>query len=566
MNRPCPEYRDAIADLISGTLPDPQVGAVSQHLSVCSACRDFHETLQAEDGRLVGFFESMNGRMPARKERVMAAINASAPADRATVIPMGHSRIFRRIIQLVAAAAAIAVVTLGARSFLPSRSQSATQRTQWWLDPSMAWAQEVTSALEKMRAVVYREQRILVRRFGSTHVSGNWAKCYEAPGLSRRDTYHNQTLVGIEWSAPDADGTELRHSVSMEHQCYTITHYSHQRDQREPTAALRFEVGLLSKADRLLGTETFDGHECVGFEVSAAKRGDNPKEWVDRIWFDVETKLPVRIERHGHSVTNAPAETLTTVHDQFQYYVEVPMDLFKPRIPDGFVNAHPDEIRKAKEEKEKGRMPQADVPPEWKRDIFAALGKVTTVAYREGSEKTTVSRDAWRRDAYGSDNQPQKTTWCVIEKQDMSDTSLDVTDKGFRLIETVVRPSQKTYTRTVYTNQPNRPGNPMDRLLFQAGLVDRADRILPNAQIDGAECFGVEVSAKKYGTNPDGMLRRLWFDVRTKLPVRMEFECPSSDGPQKVTVVQDHFEWNADLPADTFEPGIPEGFVEVSGQ
>lgn len=42
-------------------------------------------------------------------------------------------------------------------------------------------------------------------------------------------------------------------------------------------------VSRISRADRLLGTQTIDGHECVGFEIRASQYGDNPDTWLDRI-------------------------------------------------------------------------------------------------------------------------------------------------------------------------------------------------------------------------------------------------------------------------------------------
>ena len=43
------------------------------------------------------------------------------------------------------------------------------------------------------------------------------------------------------------------------------------------------------------------------------------------------------------------------------------------------------------------------------------------------------------------------------------------------------------------------------------------------------------------------------------LPVRVESEGLQDDGPRKK--VLDQFEWNLELPADTFVPVIPEDFV-----
>ncbi len=103
----------------------------------------------------------------------------------------------------------------------------------------------------------------------------------------------------------------------------------------------------------------------------------------------------------------------------------------------------------------------------------------------------------------------------------------------------------------------------MARILFTAGLIDKADHFYESAQIDGVECFGFDISAKKYGTNPDGAFHRVWFNEATDLPVRIETHWPSSDGTSVSTYAQEQFDWAPELPADFFVPQIPPGFTQA---
>jgi len=96
----------------------------------------------------------------------------------------------------------------------------------------------------------------------------------------------------------------------------------------------------------------------------------------------------------------------------------------------------------------------------------------------------------------------------------------------------------------------------MKRILFLAGLIDKADRFYDQALIDGVECFGFEISAKKYGDNPDDMIHRLWFNAETYLPVRMEFEFFSESSGQTAIIAKDQFNWAPDLPEDFFVPEL----------
>ena len=464
-----------------------------------------------------------------------------------------HTRTTRLIL-----AAAVILIVFGGVSFWPVGDNS---NHQWWLAPPAAWGQYITDSLDKVSALVYREGYVFVGGFGSTHTSGNWTRWYIAADRERKDTYYNDTLASTTWEVPDGSGSIVRYDVSYEYQCYTTQTYTSARPASDPVKMLRFYVNLLEKADRVLDAETFEGKECVGFEISASKYGDNPKERIDRIWFDKSTKLPVRIEHHGRSI-DTPERTLTYVQDQFQYASEVPADMFEPRIPEGFVNAHPDTIRKARERQEKGEMVFAQVPAGLKEQVVAALNRAGTVSYRESDgTKVSVSRYAWRRDLFDGDRL-RSTEWFVVEKEDWGPTSLDFNDKNFRLTQTTVDYDARTYRQVIHREQTILR-HPVDRIAFTIGLIGRADRFYESAAIDGVPCFGFDVSAKKYGTNPDGAFHRVWFDAATKLPVRMEVHWPNSDGTGMSTTVQNQFEWNPGWPEDHFVPRIPPGFTQI---
>ncbi len=478
-----------------------------------------------------------------------------------------------------AAAAVVALIVIGGISFWPNHSPDGKQ---WWLAPPAAWGQQVMAELEKVEALVYREQGVFVGRYGHTHVSGTWSRLYEAKDRSRKDRYYEHTdedtygpthpdsvLQHITYEVPH--GQDLKqYNVSYEFQCYTIKVREGEAYERNPVSKFQSYVDQLDNADRILDTAMFDGRECVGFEISRGKDGDDPKEIIDRIWFDVQTKLPVRIERHGLPLTGHSGETLTLIRDQFEYYAQVPAKMFEPDIPDGFINAEPDEIRAAKTAQKKGPMLYADVPEGLREKIATALKGMNTAVYRQRygfvkdgnwlfgqGKQISISECDWRIDDYSGD-QVQQTEWYVTEKDDWGKTSFDFNDWNFRLTKTTVSFTSRSYREETYGNTSH-PDNPMDRIILLARYMDKADRFFESRQIDGIECFGFELSAKKYGTNPDTNIHTLWFDSETMLPVRVEFEWHQEDGPRKKLL--DQFEWDAELPADTFVPVIPEGFV-----
>lgn len=466
------------------------------------------------------------------------------------------SRIWRKImrspITKLAAAAVIIIVILGSINFWPDSSEN----RKWWLDPSAAWGQEIIQSLEKVKTLVYRQRTASVSDYGNVKMGVGWEKRFCSENAYRRDIYDwrdGTTVINTQWVLREPDG-RTKYEVSFEYQCYFQDKtggrfYSDQMD------SFRWYVGLLDKADRILDTKFFDGRECVGFEVNAAKYGDNPESQFDRIWFDVETKLPARIEKHGHRSSFDAAQAHTVIHDQFEYYTEVPADIFTPQIPQDFVNAHPDEIRDAR----KGHMTFADVPEGLKDQIVASMKKAETVVYQQGGRTVYLSQYAWRHDCYSGDRL-QKTEWYVGEQFDTQETGFEIEDKDFRIVRTTVDYDSRTY----HVSSPYQCRNPLHEIVFFAGLVDRADRMLENHIIDEVECIGFEISAKKYGDNPESMIHRLWFNADTKLLVRMEFEWDTdkpSEQRLKKQFESEQFQWDPVLPADTFTPVIPEGFA-----
>ena len=271
---------------------------------------------------------------------VLQALDKFEKQKSGVITPNIWRIIMKSPVTKIAAAAAIIIVILGGLTFWPGHADNG----KWWLGPPAAWGQEILAALDTIKGVTCRERTELVMADGSRNTPGAWDIFYVSHDSYRRDIYDGDFLREIQWYVPDGNGT-LHHSIRFDLESYFINRGEGSFGNHDPIERMRFYVGFLDKADRLLGEEVIDGYNCVGFEISAGKYGNNPEQWIDRIWFDVETKLPVRIEKHGRPVTDHPDETFTTIQDQFDYYPELPTDTFTPWIPEGFINAHPDEIR-----------------------------------------------------------------------------------------------------------------------------------------------------------------------------------------------------------------------------
>lgn len=283
----------------------------------------------------------------ARRERtlenisnVMDELQKEAPATGR--VPIGRIIMKTRMTKLALAAAVILVV-LGGVTFWPFGNGG---QNQWWLGPSAAWGQEILAALDTVRAVTCREQTVFVEPDGSQHTSSTWDTFYVSKDSYRRDIYDGQVLREIQWYVPDGDGM-LQHYVRYDLRCYGTTRHQGRFAVDDPVTCMRALAEQLDKADRLLGEAAIEGHHCVGFETSVRQSDGHPDTWMARIWFDIQTKLPVRIEELGLPVTGDGSRTVTTIMDQFTYNAQLPADTFVPQPPpEGFINAHPDDLRR----------------------------------------------------------------------------------------------------------------------------------------------------------------------------------------------------------------------------
>lgn len=241
----------------------------------------------------------------------------------------------------LAAAAAIIIIVLGGVTFWPVGN---SESGKWWLGPAVVWGQEILATLDTITGVCCREQTVFVMPDGSEHTSSTWDKLYVSHDSYRRDIYDGNTLREIQWYVPDGNDM-IQHYLRFDLKCYGAVRHKGSFGDSDPIEKMRFYVRLLDDTVKLLGEKAIEGHNCVGFEISASKYGDNPQQWFDRIWFDIDTKLPVRIEEHGRPVTDQLDKTFTNIKDQFEYNRRLPADTFVPYIPEGFINAHPDQIK-----------------------------------------------------------------------------------------------------------------------------------------------------------------------------------------------------------------------------
>jgi hypothetical protein len=127
-------------------------------------------------------------------------------------------------------------------------------------------------------------------------------------------------------------------------------------------------------------------------------------------------------------------------------------------------------------------------------------------------------------------------------------------------VSIMVIPEAKTYTRMSFTEEQReqmaeREKDPREFVkLFMS--VEHIE--LGRKTIDGVEVEGLEVDSPKVGGGMfESAIGRLWVDVKTELPVRMEIEGVSGGGKIQTKMVMEEFNWDEELDAGEFEPDIP---------
>jgi hypothetical protein len=212
--------------------------------------------------------------------------------------------------------------------------------TVCWLlfdQPSTAaFAVQALAALERAKAdgVTAKERTVVVLRDGSRHTSTTSYVFYIGRDSYRRDIHDGDKLREVQWYTPKGEGM-LQTSVQFDSKTYTLQNHAGGYGHKVPIARMSLITRFVGDADRRLDPMMIKGRQCPGFEIHANKYGDNPTDWVDRIWFDPETKLPARIELERPR-PEKEFKAFITVQERFDWHPELKADVFVPKIPDGF--------------------------------------------------------------------------------------------------------------------------------------------------------------------------------------------------------------------------------------
>jgi len=124
-----------------------------------------------------------------------------------------------------------------------------------------------------------------------------------------------------------------------------------------------------------------------------------------------------------------------------------------------------------------------------------------------------------------------------------------------------IRPKDKTYIRIdLPVRQAAKGQDPDDPRTWLKMILSGDYTELGRDNINGVAVEGIECNRPEM-TGEDGVMR-LWVDVETNLPVRIEVEMVGMEGGQMRPhkYVMENFEWDVELDESVFEPNIPNDY------
>ncbi len=127
----------------------------------------------------------------------------------------------------------------------------------------------------------------------------------------------------------------------------------------------------------------------------------------------------------------------------------------------------------------------------------------------------------------------------------------------------IIRPKDKTYVRIDLSDEQAAKGQDPDDPRTWLKIILSGDYTkLERDNINGVAVEGIECNRPEMTGDENGVMR-LWVDVETNLPVRIEVEKLGMEAgqmrPQKF--VMENFQWDIELDESVFEPNIPPDYT-----
>ena len=194
--------------------------------------------------------------------------------------------------------------------------------------------------------------------------------------------------------------------------------------------------------------------------------------------------------------------------------------------------------------------------------IYRMKVKMTGVPNMPEGKTIELESVAYNSSEYGM--RIDANTYVPEKDEPIMQTTYIVLSEG--AVVTVI-PERKQYVRMKLTDElisevKKESGDPKKKV---KEFMEYEYRELGRGTINGIEVEGVESNDPRIAEGMfDNVVGRLWVDVETDLPVRMEMEYSAKDGLMRMELVMDEFAWDVELDASVFEPNIPADYKLVA--
>jgi len=235
--------------------------------------------------------------------------------------PMWREHIMRnRIGQLAAAAAIIAVVSIGLYHLGVSPDGA-----------GVAWG-DVLDKVENVPIITYKFKLTLTYPQGRQWLDESEVYVSKEHG-SRIDSYKDGRLYMVKHLLPARKVAYILHPQLKRYFERTLSdeQAAVMGEQQDPRQWLK---RILEQDYSPLGRSEIDGIEVEGIE---AKRENETL----RLWVDLETNWPVRIESEGQMMSEGQLRPSQIVMDHFRWEAEIDPAVFEPNIPADYTLSGP---------------------------------------------------------------------------------------------------------------------------------------------------------------------------------------------------------------------------------
>jgi hypothetical protein len=231
-----------------------------------------------------------------------------------------------RITKVAAAAVIIIAMLIGVNQFGGS------------IDVASVALADVAKQIEQIRNCVFTKTTIVSSEDNSTNVFDSLV--YYTEAAVREDIYDNKKItnqVYVKFLEGIVVGVEHKSKVFVK---MDLT--DEDIEELSPISPKNIVNLILSKGKyKKLGRKMVDGVLSEGFEFNDKRAmlsmdRDKIENVVMRLWVDVNTNLPVRIEVDGVLVNNSKANVV--MYDP-KWDVELESDFFEPKIPVDYIKA-----------------------------------------------------------------------------------------------------------------------------------------------------------------------------------------------------------------------------------